>query len=129
MKLTEHVARKARPCDDYPGCRFGIVPGQRYRRIVYFPGETDVSERRTVPLVLEFCAGCCAKMGRPITGALVEVFRLEDGEYQMVACGVITQTQYLGENVQRYTITDAAGVEHETGPHNVETIEPVGGQP
>jgi hypothetical protein len=37
VKVTEPRSRKAGPCDDYPACRFGLVPGQRYRRLVYFP--------------------------------------------------------------------------------------------
>ena len=58
-KLTLHVARKDRSCDEYPRCSYGIRRGQRYFRYVAFPGD-EGHEHGTTPWVMSICAGCSA---------------------------------------------------------------------
>jgi len=57
--MTEHHARKARRCGNYP-CQHNIEPRQRYRRYTAFPGD-DGHEEGTRPWVIELCDGCSTK--------------------------------------------------------------------
>lgn len=120
-KTTEHVARKSRPCNEYPRCSNGIEPGQRYRRYVAFPGD-EGHEHGERPWVFEICAGCAAAGCRPITGARVEVFTLNRGEPVVTAVGVITETRYVGGGIDTYVVTDADGQEHEASPHRINVL-------
>lgn len=121
---TEHVARKARKCDEYPPCRHGIQPGQLYRRHVAFPGD-DGHEYGERPWVLEICAGCAADNYRPLTGARVEIYRLDRGDVEVVATGVITHTEYRGSAVEEYIVEDKAGAKHAVSPHRINPLQPV----
>jgi hypothetical protein len=123
-RTTEHVARKARRCDEYPRCRHGIFPGQRYRRHVYFPGDESFEDAKG-PIVLTVCAGCAAAGFRPLTGARVESFKLHFGDPVVVASGVITETVYRAGAVAEYVITDGQGVVHAVDPHRINVLEPV----
>lgn len=127
-RTTEHIARKARRCDDYPRCRNGIEPGQRYRRYVYFPGDEGAEDAKG-PRVLTMCAGCAAAGFRPITGARVESYKLHFGDPVVVAAGVITETRYRAGVVAGYVITDAHGGLHEVDPHRINVLEPVASAP
>jgi hypothetical protein len=57
--VTEHTARKGRPCG-VDTCTRSIEPGQRYLRHVAFPGDEGYEEG-TRPWVIEECAACCAR--------------------------------------------------------------------
>ena len=41
---TYRTARTAKPCDDYPRCRRGIQPGERYMRAVASPWDNEVNQ-------------------------------------------------------------------------------------
>lgn len=123
-KTTEHIARKARECGEYPRCSHGIEPGQRYRRYIAFPGD-EGHEHGERPRVMEVCAGCAAAGHRPITGARIEVFILDRGEPVVTATGVITETRYLGGGVDTYVVTDAEGKQHEASPHRINVLAAV----
>lgn len=123
-RTTEHVARKARPCDNYPPCRNGIIAGQRYRRYAYFPGDEGLEDAKR-PYVLTECAGCAAAGFRPITDARVDSYKLHFGEPVVVASGIITETRYRAGAVAGYVITDDQGVVHEVDPHRITVLEAV----
>lgn len=123
-KVTEHIARKDRSCDEYPRCTYGIRKGERYRRYVAFPGD-EGHEEGTRPWVLTVCAGCAGQSNRPMTGARVEVFRLNRGNVEVVATGVITKTILGLRAVQGYEVTDDDGVVHEADVHKINTLEAI----
>lgn len=120
-RVTEHIARKARSCDEYPRCEHGIRKGERYRRYVAFPGD-DGHEEGTKPLVLTMCAGCAADFGVPVTGTPVEILRICRSEPRVIATGVITRSVFSFTGVESYEVTDAAGVVHEASPHRVNVL-------
>lgn len=60
--VSEHIARKAQDCTSYP-CSKEILPGQRYRRHVAFPGD-DGHEEGTRPWVIRECDACIRQRDR-----------------------------------------------------------------
>lgn len=66
------TARIAFRCQEYPGCRGRrlVQPGEKYARLVAFPGHDAVSGTR--PWVLRLCEACATQYGKAMPPTMRE---------------------------------------------------------